>query len=66
MKKLKTATAKVVFEYDYIDMVNQMIKDNQFDSQDEIKEYLLSLVGEDILNDLVNNPNCGNVTVNIQ
>jgi hypothetical protein len=66
MKKIKTAKVKVIFEFDYIDMVNQMIEDNQFDSKDDIEEYLREQIGEDILDDLTNNPDCGNITVTVQ
>jgi hypothetical protein len=66
MKKLKTAMAKIVFEYDYTDIVNQMIEDGDLNSKYEIKEYLQNQIVQDITEDIVNNPDFADITIKVQ
>lgn len=56
------------FEYDYTEMINEMLKDDPyaFNSKAEIKEYLKNQIAEDIAEDMVNNPNCNNVNIHLQ
>lgn len=71
MNKIKSATIKVNFEYNYTEMINTMIEDNRFDLKDEVKNFLRDCIIEDLLNDLnnnpnlKNNPNCRNITIKI-
>jgi hypothetical protein len=48
MNKIKSVTGTFKTSFDYTECVNEMIEDGELNNEDEIRDYILECLAEDV------------------